>query len=80
MSLFHDFFAYEFAVPGGILGQTELDCPYCDESLVLPVNEPFGEESYQCRECSGAFEVDWGEGQGRSGTAASDRSAVLSSG
>jgi len=38
--------------------------PVC-ESLVLPVNEPFGEESYQCSECSGAFEVDWGEGQVR---------------
>ena len=61
MSLFHDFFAYEFAVPGGILGQTELDWPYCDESLVLPVNEPCGQESYQCSECSGAFEVDWVE-------------------
>jgi len=45
--------------------EAKLKCPYCDESLVLPVNEPFGEESYQCRECSGAFEVDWGEGQVR---------------
>ena len=42
-----------------------MDCPHCGELLTVRVNEPFGEESYQCSECSGAFEVDWGEGQVR---------------
>jgi len=26
------------------------------------VNDPMGEEVYQCSECAGTFEVDWGEG------------------
>jgi hypothetical protein len=29
------------------------------------VNDPMGEESYECGECNGAFEVDWREGQVR---------------
>jgi hypothetical protein len=31
----------------------------------VTVTDPMGEESYQCCECSGAFEIDWGEGQVR---------------
>ena len=25
-------------------------------------DDPMGEESYQCCECGGGFDVDWGEG------------------
>ena len=56
MSLFDDFLAYEVYFPGGVTGETELDCPYCGELLTVPVNDPMGEESYQCCECGGAFE------------------------
>jgi len=62
MSLFEDFLAYESCVPGGVIGETELQCPYCKEQLKVTVDEPFGEENYQCCECNGEFEVDWGRG------------------
>jgi DNA-directed RNA polymerase subunit RPC12/RpoP len=65
MSLFDDFLAYEVCFPGGVTGETELDCPYCGELLTVPVNDPMGEEVYQCGECTGTFEVNWGEGQVR---------------
>ena len=48
--------------PGSVSGSTEINCPHCGELLTAGVNEPFGEESYQC---SGVFEVAWGEGQVR---------------
>ena len=65
MSLFHDFLMYELCFPGALTGETELDCPYCGELLTVPVSDPMGEEVYQCCECSGTFEVNWGEGQVR---------------
>jgi DNA-directed RNA polymerase subunit RPC12/RpoP len=65
MDLFDDFLAYEVCFPGGVTGETELDCPYCGELLTVPVNDPMGEEVYQCGECAGTFEVNWGEGQVR---------------
>jgi len=49
--------------PGAVTGETEINCPHCGELLTVTVNEPFGEESYQCSECSSAFDVAWGEGQ-----------------
>ena len=47
---------------GAVTGETEVECPYCQELLTVAVNDPMGEESYQCCECEGTFEVDWGEG------------------
>jgi len=41
---------------------------YSEDTLVehtVPVNDPMGEEVYQCGECAGTFEVNWGEGQVR---------------
>jgi DNA-directed RNA polymerase subunit RPC12/RpoP len=48
---------------GAVTGETEINCPHCGDLLTVTVNDPMGEESYQCGECSGAFEVDWAEGQ-----------------
>ena len=50
--------------PGAVTGSTDINCPHCGDLLTVtvPVKDPMGEESYQCSECSGAFEVDWGEG------------------
>ena len=60
-----DLINYELCFPGAVTGSTEVECPHCGELLTARVNDPMGEESYQCTECSGAFEVDWGEGQVR---------------
>ena len=54
---------YEICFPGAMTGATEIDCPHCNNLLTVPVNDPMGEESYQCCECGGEFEVNWGEGQ-----------------
>ena len=56
--LFDDLVFYELCFPGAVTGSTEVECPHCNELLTVPVNDPMGEESYQC---SAAFEVDWGE-------------------
>ena len=37
-------------------------CDLTQELLTVAVNDPMGEEVYQCCECTGTFEVDWGEG------------------
>ena len=60
-----DLINYELCFPGAITGSTEVECPHCSELLTVPVEDPMGTESYQC---SGAFEVDWGEGQFRYNT------------
>ncbi len=62
MSLFDDLINYEIIFPGAISGSTDICCPHCDASLTVPVDDPMGEESYQCCECGGEFDVDWGEG------------------
>jgi len=62
MSLFENFLMYELCFPGAVTGETEIECPYCQELLTVAVNDPMGEEVYQCCECTGTFEVDWGEG------------------
>ena len=62
MSLSDDIINYELCFPGPVTGETEVECPYCQELLTLAVADPMGEESYQCCECAGTFEVDWGEG------------------
>ena len=65
MSIFEDFLMYELCFPGAVTGETEVECPYCQELLTVAVNDPMGEEVYQCAECAGTFEVNWGEGQVR---------------
>ena len=49
------------------MGDRKLSTPrtHCDELLTIRVNDPMGEEVYQCAECAGTFEVNWGEGQVR---------------
>jgi DNA-directed RNA polymerase subunit RPC12/RpoP len=65
MSFFDDLLTYELCFPGAVTGSTEVECPHCGELLTIRVNDPMGEEVYRCRQCSGDFEVDWGEGQVR---------------
>ncbi len=55
MSPFDDLINYELCFPGAITGSTEVECPHCGDLLTVSVDEPFGEESYQCSECSGAL-------------------------
>ena len=40
----------------------KLVCPHCDELLTVPVDDPMGQDTFQCCECGGGFDVDWGEG------------------
>ncbi len=62
MSLFDDLINCELCFPGAVTGSTEVECPHCGELLTVPVDDPMGEQSYQCCECGGGFDVDWGEG------------------
>jgi DNA-directed RNA polymerase subunit RPC12/RpoP len=59
---FDDWLVYELCVPGGISGETEVDCPHCGQSLNVAVDDPDGEERYTCCECGKAFNVDWVNG------------------
>jgi DNA-directed RNA polymerase subunit RPC12/RpoP len=63
MSLFEDMINYEVCFPGAVTGATEVRCPHCGELLTVPVNDPMGQESYQCCQCGGDFDVDWGAGK-----------------
>jgi hypothetical protein len=63
MSLFDDFLEYEICFPGAIFGETEVDCPHCKKLLTVTVDDPMGEEVYQCCKCTGTFVVDWGTEQ-----------------
>ena len=65
MDLFDDFLMYELCFPGAITGETEINCPYCSQLLTVPVEDPMGQQDYQCAKCAGTFEVNWGEGQVR---------------
>ena len=62
MSLFDDLINYELIFPGAVTGCTEVECPHCGELLTVSVDDPMGEESFQCCKCGGSFDVDWGEG------------------
>jgi len=62
MSLFHDLINYELCFPGAVTGSTEVECPHCGELLTVSVDDPMDEESFQCCECGGGFDVEWGEG------------------
>jgi transposase-like protein len=55
---FEDWLAYELCVPGGITGETDVDCPHCGVSRTVAVDAPDGEQAYTCSECSGEFVVD----------------------
>ena len=50
MSLFDDLINYELCFPGAVTGSTEVEFPHCGELLTVRVNDPMGEESYQCCE------------------------------
>ena len=54
---------YELCFPGGLTGETEIACPHCNTLLTVSVNDPNGQESYQCCECQKGFMVDWASGQ-----------------
>jgi transcription elongation factor Elf1 len=62
MSLFDDLINYELCFPGAVTGSTEVECPRCDELLTVPVDDPMGQDTFQCSECSGNFDVDRAEG------------------
>ena len=57
-----DIINYELCFPGAVTGSTEVECPHCGELLTVPVDDPMGEESFQCCEGGGTFDVDWGDG------------------
>jgi DNA-directed RNA polymerase subunit RPC12/RpoP len=59
---FEDWLAYELCVPGGITGETDVDCPHCGVNLTVTVDDPDGEQAYTCCECSGEFLIDWADG------------------
>ena len=59
---FDDFLMYEICFPGAVTGQTELNCPYCDTLLTVPVEDPMGVDRFACNACAGEFEVNFGEG------------------
>jgi hypothetical protein len=50
---------YEFCFPGGLTGDTQNSCTYCDALITVPINDTNGEESYQCCQCQKGFVVDW---------------------
>ncbi len=56
-----DLITYELCLPGAVTGSTEVECPHCGDLLTVPVNDPMGQESFQCCECGGVFDVEWGE-------------------
>jgi len=60
-----DLMTYELCIPGSVTGSTEIKRPHSGAPLTARVNDPTGEDAYQCGEYSGTFEDDWGEGQVR---------------
>ncbi len=59
MSLFDDLINYEIIFPGAVSGSTEVECPHCGELLTAPVDDPMGQDTFQCCECGSGFDVDW---------------------
>lgn len=49
----------EVCFPGTFEGTSEVECPYCQCTLTVPVPDPFGSEIYDCSECGQTFEYDW---------------------
>ncbi len=62
MSLFDDLTDYEICFPGAVTGSTEVKCPHCVELLTVPVDDPMGQDTFQCRQYGGNVDVDWCEG------------------
>ncbi len=62
MSLFDDLINYELCFPGAVSGSTEVECPHSGELLTVLVDDPMGQATFQCCECDGRFDVDWGVG------------------
>ncbi len=60
-SLIDDLINYELCFPGAGTGSTEFEYPHCGELLTVSVDDPVGKESFQCCQCGGGFDVDWGE-------------------
>jgi DNA-directed RNA polymerase subunit RPC12/RpoP len=56
-----DLINYELCFPGAATGEAEINCPHCSELVTVPVDDPMGDQSYQCSKCGGAFDVVWGE-------------------
>jgi hypothetical protein len=54
---------YELCFPGGLTGETEIFCPLCNALLTVPVNDPNGQESYQCCKCQKGITVNWATGK-----------------
>jgi hypothetical protein len=61
--LLYDMFAYDCCIPGGLPGEESLECPHCGEALTVSVDNPEGEESYQCCQCECYFDINWRSGQ-----------------
>ena len=62
MSVFDDLINYELCFPGAVTGSTEVECPHSEELLTVHVDDPMGQDTFQCCECGCGFDVDWGEG------------------
>ncbi len=62
MSFFKNMLIYELCYPGAVTGQTEMYCPYCETELTVEVADPMGVDQFQCAQCEGLFEIDFGQG------------------
>jgi hypothetical protein len=62
---FEDWLAYELCVPGGITGETDVDCPHCGVNLTVAVDDPGGNQAHAWCACSGMFAIDWADGTTR---------------
>ncbi len=45
--------------PRRLTGDTQNSRMHCDALITVPINDPNGEESYQCCQCQKGFVVDW---------------------
>jgi DNA-directed RNA polymerase subunit RPC12/RpoP len=56
---FDDIINYELCFPGAVTGSTEVECPHCGELLTVSVDDPMGQDTFRCCNCSGKFDVNW---------------------
>ncbi len=59
MTFDDDLIHYELCFPGGVSGRAEVHCPHCRVLLTVPVEDPMGQQEYECSQCEGGLEVDW---------------------
>jgi hypothetical protein len=59
MDPFEEIISYELCFPGAVTGSAEVECPHCETLLTASVDDPMGQEAYECSACSGSFVVDW---------------------